>query len=75
MISAGVGVAVDEIEPHDEVVTERRLDDVAPLDEDDAVELGELAEAELGDLGELVEAVEVGVVQRQPIRCRSCARG
>ena len=41
-------------------------DDVAPLDEHDAVELGELAEREVGDLGELVEAVQVGVVQRRP---------
>ena len=62
------------VEADDEVLAERRLDDVAPLDEHDAVVLGELAEGEVGDLGQLVEAVQVGVVQRRRRRCRSCAR-
>ena len=72
--SRASSVAVDEVEAHHEVLAERRLDDVAPLDEHDAVVLGELAEGQVGDLGELVEAVQVGVVQRRRRRCRSCAR-
>ena len=64
--SSAVGLG-DELEAHLEVLAERRRDDVAPLDEHDAAELGELAEGEVGDLGELLEAVEVGVVQRGPV--------
>ena len=71
---ASTSSSVDELEAHDEVLAERRRDDVAPLDEHDAVELGQLAERQVGDLGQLVEAVEVGVVQRGRRRCRSCAR-
>ena len=68
-----------EVEPHDEVLAERPGDDIAPLDEHDAVGLGQLAERQVGDLGVLVEAVEVGVMQRRPpavvaVHQRECRR-
>src|SRR5829696_5081887 len=62
---AGVEMTVDGIQAHDEVLAERRGHDVAPLHEDDAVELGELAERQIRDLRQLVEAVDVGVVERR----------
>ena len=52
-----------QLEAHFEMVAERRRHDVAPLDDDDPAELGELAEGEVGDLVELLEAIDVGVVE------------
>ena len=52
------------VEPDEQVVADRRLDDVAPLDEHDPVGLGQLGEREVGDLGWVVEPVEIGVVER-----------
>ena len=59
-----VGLAVDHLQTDDDVLAERRLDDVTPFDEHDAVILGELEQGEVSDLGELIEPVQVGVVQR-----------
>ena len=57
-------VGVRRHETHLEVLAEPRRHHVTPLDQHDAVELGELAERQVGDLGVLLEAVDVGVVQR-----------
>ena len=47
------------------MVAEESLDHVAPLDEDDATEVGELGQRQVGHLGGAFQAVQVGVVQGQ----------
>ena len=68
------GRVADQLEADLEVLAERRRHDVAPLDDDDPAELGELAEGEVGDLVELLEAVHVGMVELPPRRGVRSAR-
>ena len=46
------------------MVAEARRHHVAPLDQHDPVELGELVERQIGDLGRAVQPVQVGMVER-----------
>ena len=45
------------------MITEEGLDDVAPLDQDDAVVVGQLLERQIGHLGRPLEPVQVGVME------------
>src|ERR687892_2447435 len=62
-------VAVTEGQPHlEQVHRKHRHDDVAPLDEHDALVVQQLGEAEVGDLAELVQSIDVDVVHGEVSR-------
>ena len=64
--SGVVTIVLDGFEPDEQVFTERAAHDVAPLDEQHAVGLGQLGEGEVGHLVLGAQPVQVGVVQREP---------
>ena len=53
-----------------EVVAERRAGDVTPLDEHDPVERRQLVQRKIVDVARALEPIDVGVVERQPVRQR-----
>ena len=66
MLRAVARRSSSNVESHQHVIAQRAGDDVAPLDQDDAVGLEQLGERQIGDLVMGRQPVDVGVVQRHP---------
>ena len=65
-VSLVVVAFVVVFEVDDEVLTERRLDHLAPFDEHDAVELRQFGQGQVRHFLGAVEPVEIGMVQGHP---------